>query len=95
MGEPVTIRMLGTSFTIQTDQDPAYVASLVEYVKEKAVSLERAGYGESTMTAILTSLLIADELHQLKTTGTESDAGEASDVALRLIRQIDAVLDDD
>ncbi|MDP7611427.1 MAG: cell division protein ZapA [Nitrospinaceae bacterium] len=98
MGEPVSIRVLGANFTIQTDQDSDYVATLVEYIREKADALQRvAGSQDTLKTAILVSLLIADELHQLKRGEAEASKGgdNAEAIARKMIERIDAVLDND
>ena len=98
MGEPVSIRVLGANFTIQTDQDSDYVASLVEYIREKADALQRvAGSQDTLKTAILVSLLIADELHQLKSgEGEDSESGDNGEaLTRRMIERIDAVLENE
>mgnify|MGYP006306843531 CR=1 FL=1 len=103
MGETVHIRVLGASFTIQTDQRPEYVETLVSYLKEKIRLIEGStGSKESLKTAILVSLLIADELFEERKgrSSHQADVDQERRVEsfardLRdLIDQIDAVLED-
>lgn len=94
MGNPVQIRVLGTSFTIMTDQDPDYVATLVDYIREQAGTLARVeGSVDGAKSAILVALLITDELFRARRGDSNLDS-EAEDLTLRMIKQIDAVLDD-
>lgn len=98
MGETVHIRALGASFSIQTDQNPDYVESLVDYVKEKIRIIESsAGSKESVKTAILVSLLLADELFQERSGSPDSRTAVADEefasFTRELIERIDSVLD--
>jgi len=95
MGNPVQIRVLGTSFTIMTDQDPDYVETLVDYIREQAATLARVeGSMDGAKSAILVALLITDELFRARR-GEPNVDNEAEDLTLRMIKQIDAVLDDE
>jgi cell division protein ZapA (FtsZ GTPase activity inhibitor) len=49
--EQVRIQMLGTSFTIQTDEDSVYLSRILDYVQK---------------VAILTAILITDDLFRQK-----------------------------
>jgi cell division protein ZapA len=60
----VTVSILGRSFTLQTDEDEAYVRQLAAFVDEKLREV-RSG-GDSVGVAILAALHIADELHKLR-----------------------------
>lgn len=96
MGDSVHIGLLGTSFSIQTDQDPDYVASLVAFLKDKVRQIEQsAGAQDHLKTAILVALLTADELFRLRATNRapESD-GQIDEITKRLIERIDSVLDE-
>ena len=101
MGDTVHIRVLGTSFTIQTDQPPEYVESLISYIQEKVRTIESsAGSKENLKTAILVSVLLADELFQSRSAASR-EAAESLNVdeieryARDLIKRIDATLEDD
>jgi len=57
--------MLGSSFSIRTDEDPRYLKELVSFVEEKVAMIEsNMGSDEPLRSAILSSILIADELFQ-------------------------------
>lgn len=57
--------MLGSSFSIRTDEDPRYLKQLLAYVEEKVHLVENnMGGREPLRSAILSSILIADELFQ-------------------------------
>lgn len=57
--------MLGSSFSIRTDEDPRYLQQLVSFVEEKVRLVEtNMGSREPLRSAILSSILIADELFQ-------------------------------
>ena len=63
----VTISILGTSFTIKTDEDPEYVQSLVGYLKEKINMISSGSSSKNQLQlSILASLLVIDELFQEK-----------------------------
>jgi cell division protein ZapA (FtsZ GTPase activity inhibitor) len=63
--EPFHISMLGSSFSIRTDEDPRYLKELVSFVEEKVAMIEsNMGSDEPLRSAILSSILIADELFQ-------------------------------
>ena len=103
MGDTVHIRALGTSFTIQTDQKPEYVESLIDYIQEKMRIIETsAGSKESLKTAILVSVLLTDELFQARKNASsvkqEEDSSGELDIeryTQELIKRIDATLDED
>ncbi len=97
MSESIHIRLLGASFSIQTDQEPAYVESLLEFIEEKARQIERsAGSQDSLKTAILVSLLTADELFHARTASESTEQyRRIGEITERLIERIDSVLDDD
>ena len=97
MGESIHIRALGADFSIQTDQEPEYVESLVEYIKEKARIIEQsAGLQDNVRSALLVSLLVTDELFRERR-GKKIETSESQDdlLALQIIKKIDAVLDGD
>ena len=61
------ISLLGTSFSIQTDEDPEYVNQLVAYFESKINSVGTGTpSGEPLKKAIIAGILIADELFREK-----------------------------
>lgn len=74
--EPFQISILGSSFSIRTDEDPRYLDRLVSYIEEKVQTIEsNMASTEPLRTAILSSILIADELFQER---IESEKAEAA-----------------
>lgn len=60
----VIVSILGRSFTVQSDEDEAYVQQLAAFVDEKMREV-RSG-GDSASVAVLAALHITDELHKLR-----------------------------
>ena len=113
------IDLLGTSFTIQSDEDPAYIRNLVGYYRDKLTEVSQSvSTSDELKIAILGALTVVDELfkerhrtessgdsqaEQFSTSGerrTGSEAQEAasqdlSQLADRLIKRLDAALDND
>ncbi len=88
------IELLGTSFTIQTDQDPEYLARLIEYVRGKAAEVSASvTTTEPLKLSILSSILLADELFKAQEFGSapRGDA-EAEQIATRILRLLDDTL---
>jgi cell division protein ZapA (FtsZ GTPase activity inhibitor) len=89
-GERLRIHLLGTSFTIKTNEDPEYFHSLVRYVEKKQEEVKRStGVTDPLRIAVLSSILITDELYK-----ADSGAGEAEDLTADLIKLIDQSLDE-
>ena len=82
------IELLGTSFTIRTDEDPEYLREVVEHFREKVAEIQRSvGTEDPLKIAILAGILTSDEL--LKRTGSERrSAGEAGRMADRMIEEL-------
>jgi cell division protein ZapA len=62
--QPFVVSIRGRAFTIQSDEEEAYVRQLAAFVDEK-MSQVRSG-GDSVGVAVLAALHIADELHRLR-----------------------------
>ena len=94
MGIP--IRILGSNFTIQTDEDPEYVAKLVKYINKKTNELKTAtGAHDPLRLSIIASIIITDELFkERENTGTPVEADtQMESLANKIIAQIDEVLE--
>lgn len=98
MGKSVQIDALGTNFAIQTDESPEYVETLVGYVTGKFDDLKKTLSSKDPLKlAILTCILIADELHKQRETGGSGDAvpeERMQAMTKNMIASIDAVLQD-
>ncbi len=96
MGDAVQISVLGTSLTIQSDQDPQYIHSLVAYIQKKVREIEgMTGQKEHLKTSILAALLITDELFQERASKTnrESQDDGSESLTQRMIEKIDLALE--
>ncbi len=64
--EPVRIHLLGTSFSIKTTEDPRYFQELVHLVEQRFEKVRRTmGLSDPLRIAILSSIIITDELQRL------------------------------
>ncbi len=85
------IEVLGTSFTIQSDETPEHLARLSSYVKAKIEEVKtRYAFADPLTIAILAALNIADDLFKSREArGAPPEGEEISDVAERLLTRID------
>ncbi|NCN05463.1 MAG: cell division protein ZapA [Spirochaetales bacterium] len=101
--ERVKIELLGTTFSIQSDEDPEYLRSMLLFLEEKIAQVkDSVPLADPLKISILTSLLIADELFKsrqepssespLSRTDNDLFSEEVSEITQRLIRQLDAAL---
>lgn len=93
----VQIQILGANFTIQADEDPEYLARLVDYVTDKVREIESTVSTKDPLRiAILSNILLADELFKeqarLDETLSPSESDEAERITRNLIRSIDESL---
>lgn len=87
--EPVRIHLLGTSFTIKTNEDPQYLKSLVQRVEQRFEKVRKGmGIGDPLRIAIVSSILLADELQKL-----QRDSVEAESLTQNLIELIDRTIE--
>lgn len=91
------IELLGTSFTLQSDEDPDYLADLIDFYRTKIEEISRSvSTRDNLKLAILSALLVTDELFKernrsaIKTEDTASD--EVTRIAEELIARIDAAV---
>jgi len=88
------IDVLGTSFTIQSDESADHLARLSAYVKAKIEEVKsRYSFADPLMVSLLATLNIADELFKTRE-GREPQpsTAEIGDLAERLISRIDEEL---
>lgn len=93
------IELLGTSFTIQTDEDPAYLERVVDYYRKKVFEIQSGvRNADALKVAILSGMLAVDELFKERNrqnleSGSPSDS-EAEEITSRLLASLDRVLQD-
>ncbi len=99
-GSRLNISVLGTSFSIRADEDEAYLKRILWYLEKKIdETRQRTPIADPVKISILTSFYIIDELLREKAKdGKESALSVESDemerIALRLISEIDNVIDE-
>lgn len=61
------VEILGTSFTVQSDADPRYLARVVEYLKSKVRATQASfSHYEPMKLCLLAGLNVVDELFQAR-----------------------------
>ncbi len=93
------IELLGTSFTIQTDEDPAYLERVVDYYRKKVFEIQSGvRNADALKVAILSGMLAVDELFKERNRqNLETDSpsvSEAEEITSRLLASLDRVLQD-
>ncbi|MDR1900450.1 MAG: mannose-6-phosphate isomerase, class I [Treponema sp.] len=91
------LNILGTSFSISADEDPAYLEELLNFYKAALENTKKStGIKNPLHIAILTGFLLCDELKKNRLPRPAGGAGEdgaAEKLTLDLIARIDRVLD--
>lgn len=84
------VDLLGTSFSIQTDEEPEYVQRLLRFLEEKITETSQSVQTSDPLKiAIISAMMIADELFQSRNEHIEPGASSFSAIAQELITQID------
>ena len=94
------IDLLGTSFSIQTNESPEYLEKLLDYYKKVVNQVDKeAKIKDPLKVAIISGIMICDELCKEKQklqftnqTINKQDLVEAEEIALRIIENIDKVI---
>jgi len=83
------IELLGTSFTIQTDEDPEYLSDIVDYFKTKIQEIQS---GVSTRDplkiSILTGIVVIDELFKERASAGTASTAEEGDQAQKIAQDL-------
>ena len=67
------IDILGTSFAIQAKEDTAYLENLLAYYKQVSEQIEKnTGLSDPIKQAILTGIMLCDELYKEKKKNSET-----------------------
>ena len=94
------VQLLGTNFTLRTDENPEYLNQVIWYYKKKLEEMENSlSTKDPLKLSILTGFTIVDELMKLKSSenGQHQDPyskmeGQINEIAGRLIQEIDQAL---
>jgi cell division protein ZapA (FtsZ GTPase activity inhibitor) len=87
------IEILGTSFSVRTDEDPEYLREVVEHFRSKVQEVQATGTTSDPLKlAILAGLLTADEYLKLNGASRREDE-QAKAIAQQLIGELNQVLE--
>lgn len=95
------VRVLGTSFTVRSDEAPAYLKRILWYLEKKIEETrKRTSIADPVKIAVLTNFYVIDELLREKSRGghsgmLEGESDEMERIALRLISEIDDAIGED
>ena len=96
MGEDrhsIEVSLLGSSFTIQSKYDPAYMAEVIGFLQGKIREVQTGStIRDNLKIALLAALNVVDELFRLKARPEESDSRQIKEITERLIDTIDQSL---
>ena len=95
-----TLDILGTSFSISVDEDPAYLEEILSQYRAAVDNTKKLfGLKDPLVTVILTGFLLSEEIHKEKILSVsqsavkQKEAREAEELALSIIARIDRVLE--
>ncbi|MDX9800919.1 MAG: cell division protein ZapA [Spirochaetia bacterium] len=93
----VEIKVLGTSFKIQVDEDPAYMKEILDYLEKIISKVETTtGMKDPLRIALLASVYVIDELYKERDSGNnQSIESEFTELTERIINCIESVLEND
>ncbi len=90
--QTMRIEILGTSFTIQTDESREYIESILAYLRKRTEEVRASTRVEDALkTSILASVYIVDELFRARSgfPSTGAEAEELGRLANRMIDRLD------
>ena len=94
-GNTMKIELLGTSFSIQTDEDPQHLQDIVDYLKTKIQEIRSSvTTSDALKVSILAALLVTDELFQERaaTKINASEAQQVQEITQRILRELEQTL---
>ena len=94
--KPYTIQVLGTSFTIQTDENTDYLEQLESLYKDKIRQIQASlPIDDPLKTSIIAGILLMDDLLKSRDRNQLGELVKAEELTLRMIQRIDTILDDE
>ena len=93
--QTLKIELLGSSFTIQTDESREYMDAILAHIRRRVEEIQRnTRVTDPLKTSILASVYIVDELFQERLSRSSRDAerDEMGQAADRLIERLDRAL---
>lgn len=93
----IPVRLLGTSFSLKTEETPEYLQEIIKSYEEKLEEIKtNVGVSDPLKLAILSGIILTEELKKEREQKVPSGHFEARDemekVAQKLIHYIDSVL---
>ncbi len=96
MGEDrhsIEVSLLGSSFTIQSSYDPAYMAQVIGFLQGKIQEVQAgSSVKDNLKIALLAALNVVDELFRLKSRPEGAESRQIKEITERLIDTIDRSL---
>jgi len=95
MGNKVSIKLLGSSFTINVNEDSDYLGRIISYLEDKITEVQSTLHiKEPLKISLLTCIFLVDELFRERSNSLK-DRSDAEAFAEKLISSIDAVLNEE
>lgn len=96
-GHLLSIQLLGTSFSLKSDENLDYLEEVVEYYKRKVEETQKSvPLSDPLKIALLTGIILTDELLKERSKGgsglSQGEAEEAERITRTLIERIDSIL---
>lgn len=95
-GQFLSIQLLGTSFSLKSDENLDYLQEVVDYYKQKMEETQKTvSLTDPLKIALLTGIILTDELLKERSSKgvlSKPDAEEAGRITKILIEKIDAIL---
>jgi len=90
----VHINLLGTRFSIHTDENPEYIQQLIENLDERFTALEKStGLKDPLKLALLTGLFLEDEIQKSRDSASHPiEDTEAEKLTLQILENLDKTL---
>ncbi|TVQ96178.1 MAG: cell division protein ZapA [Spirochaetaceae bacterium] len=94
-GNTMKIELLGTSFSIQTDEDPRHLQDIVDYLKTKIQEIRSSvSTSDELKVSILAALLVTDELFKERAATKHNgiEAEQVQKITQRILRELEQTL---
>jgi cell division protein ZapA (FtsZ GTPase activity inhibitor) len=89
------IELLGTSFSIHTDEDPKHLQDIIDYLKTKIQEVRGSvTTADPLKIAILSALLATDELfkERARARRDQGESEQVEEITRRILRELESTL---
>ena len=91
-----TLDILGTSFTIRVDEEPAYLQEILRQYRAAVENTQTMfNLKDPLVASVLTGFMLSEELHKERNAAEPEEDRQAEELALNIIARIDRVLEDE